>query len=235
MADTHVPIASIDPSTGQYVMVDFCLPCTYSAIPSRGFVSQDPLSTYSDRGREADRLRQERNELKDELALAKREIEHKRAALESLQDSALSSVDRFSPLPDGMIEEQFLILASKITALGNFLARGTKSDIENRKWTTTMVRRAWPYAYNDAKLDPKKDSSFRKLLWRLVLWSWIDDAVVRDPFQAFGGSPAQTMHEAYNALFPVARKPDDWKNGLFFPSEYCAEFELQPFMLTLCS
>jgi hypothetical protein len=217
VAPAQETVITDDHGQWEYVMTGEGPAWVYTATPVYG--PPVPPHAPSDGRNEAKRLRQERNDLRDDLALANRELQRTKAALKSLQDGALSSVDRFSPLPDGKIEHEFLVLAGKIKALGNLLAKSSKSSMEGRKWASAMRKRTWPHAYADTKLDPTKDTDFRKLLWRLVLWSWIDDAVVRDPFQAFGGAPAGTMHDAYNTLFRVEQGPDDWKLNSFFPSK----------------
>jgi hypothetical protein len=149
-----------------------------------------------------ERYRSEREDARDQVELLERELAQVKEQFHSLQKAQLSTVDRFSPRVDSDIIECFHLAENKIKGLSNFLARYMKTSISDKAWVEKMIKHSWADAYShDAVKMNGRDVDVRRQIWRLVVWNWLDDAMIREPFQAFGGTVAQQLHDSYGGIF----------------------------------
>jgi hypothetical protein len=134
-----------------------------------------------------------------------KELLRARETITRLEKEKLATVDRFRPATDQTIINLFKQLRSKAKALSNFLAKQMMTDLGDRKWLSVMIRNTWQHAYSpDIQLpDTRKDVDFRKQLWRLFVWRWLNYAIVQDPFSCYGGPENYPgyLGESYRKLF----------------------------------
>jgi hypothetical protein len=164
------------------------------------------------------RLRSENDYYLDKLTRTGRELDVVKTNLNSLQEAKLSNIDRFTPVVDGVIKEKFNKLEIQVKVLSGELAKSTKPDVSPKEWASRMSQHTWPGAFpwGTAELDPSKNQDFRKLAWRLIVWYWLDKAVISNPFRAFPGYLAENLHVNYTALFGEGKKAQEEQDCDFF-------------------
>jgi hypothetical protein len=136
------------------------------------------------------------------------ELRQRSALLGRLQQEMLSRVDQHEPTFDKNIQDAFIKVNSKMTALvrrgrgGLTLFRLAESTLPFTAWSKSAVRRSWynPQAREIADLT---DSALRLLL-RLVVWNFIGQQLLdrARPFAIFGSPVAKRLQEAYEEMFP---------------------------------
>jgi hypothetical protein len=179
-----------------------------------------PSASNSDA--EIQRLRSERNDRADQLSQAMWELKQVKSTLNNLQEAKLSSVDRFTPVVDGIITEKFDKVQIQVKVLATQLSKSTKLDVTPVVWSSRVAQHTWmkAFPFGTSELDPTKNHDFKKLAWRLVVWRWLDDAVLLNPFLAFPGKLAKQLHLDYAALFGDSKEVNHKKQHSDFLSKF---------------
>jgi hypothetical protein len=135
-----------------------------------------------------------------------KELRNAKEAISSLEKEKLATVDRFRPATDRDVMNAFNQLQTKAKMLSNFLARQMRSDLQESEWVACMIKHTWAFAYapDVFEIDPKQNADFRKQIWRLVVWHWLDENIIRRPFSSYGGPSdyPESLDACYEALFP---------------------------------
>ena len=118
-----------------------------------------------------------------------RELLKAKETISRLEKEKLATVDRFRPATDQDVVNLFKQVQNKAKTLSNFLAKQMVSDLKESEWVAGMMKLTWDVAYSPEiyGIDPKKNTHFRKQLWRLFIWNWLNDTIIGGPFSSYGG------------------------------------------------
>ena len=134
-----------------------------------------------------------------------RQLLKAKETISRLEKEKLATVDRFRPATDQDVVDLFKQVQNKAKTLSNFLAKQMVSDLKESEWMAGMMKLTWDIAYSpDIRgIDPKKNTDFRKQLWRLFIWNWLNDTIIGGPFSSYGGpgNYPESLQACYYTLF----------------------------------
>jgi hypothetical protein len=152
---------------------------------------------------EINSLFQERQQLDNECANQKLEIEKLKTQVNKLQVDRLSNVDRFQPAADATIKREYDRINLNVYSFANAISKLESKTLRGNEWVSRVMSLSWKECYNDSiqTFGELKIRDCRKMLMGMI-WKFLYDKLFIRPFLSFSGhEQGETLDAIYTTLF----------------------------------